>query len=109
MGVPSIFPQMTAGEAHEDVLQTCLACGQVQELRAFAFNGIKQRRDGQVGLAHIQAHEAVIMTDRFNSRQGAPCIEGRAIGVATNGELHYVMSAQALDVSALRRRRGLSS
>src|SRR2546428_12469185 len=50
---PSLLSQMTAGEAHEDVLQTRLARTQVQKLGALVLNRIEQRGDSQVRLGHI--------------------------------------------------------
>ncbi|HLB86554.1 MAG TPA: hypothetical protein VJK29_02765, partial [Terriglobales bacterium] len=95
--LPSLLSQMTAGEAHEDVLQTRLARTQVQKLGALVLNCIEQRGDSQVRLVYVQANKAVVMTDGFDSWQRTPPIERSTIGVAADGKLHHVVPAEAID------------
>jgi hypothetical protein len=45
---------MPACKLHKDVFQTCLPCGEVNELRALPLHLGQQRRNGFMWLSHLQ-------------------------------------------------------
>src|SRR5437899_9815329 len=48
-------------------------------------------------LAHVQANQAVVVTDRVHPWERAPSVKVRVVRVAANGKFHYVVSAKPVD------------
>ena len=72
---------MAAGQADENIFQAGLARGQVQQMFALFLDRVKQRRDGQVRLAHIQADQTIVMADRLDSGKRPPDLDAIAVRV----------------------------
>src|SRR5271169_2605097 len=65
----SLFPQVTASQVDKHILKAGLSRGEVQKLRTLLLDGVKQRRNGQMRLAHRETDQAIVMADRLHSRQ----------------------------------------
>src|SRR4029077_7935371 len=96
-GGSSFFPQMSAGQAYEDVFQAGLASGQMHELLALLLDRIQQRRNGQVRFADVKTDQTIVMTHGFDPRQHSPALGSCAVGVAAYLEFHHMMTAQTID------------
>ena len=77
MGVSrsSVFPQVAARKTYKHILKACLTCGQAQEMLASSLYCVEQRRDSQVRLMHIEAHETIVMPNRLDARKCSPGID----------------------------------
>src|SRR6185437_13727446 len=69
---------------------------------ALFIDRVKQRRDGQVWFAYIQANQAVVMADRLDSGKRPPDLDAISVGTPAYLEFHHVMTTQPLD--QIRRR-----
>src|SRR5271157_2213419 len=92
----SLLAQAAPGEVNEDILQTGVARGETQQVRAALLQGAEQGGDGLVSFTHAQHDPAVFHMDRLHTRERPPQLRGD--GVITRGiKFHYLMPAKFLN------------